>query len=373
MEKIKSLCLGIHRCATNYSQEGLDMLEEELHSYRQVYERMSEISDTPMALDDSERDYVFSVASCTASMTDQCNTQVKMLRLIQSKRESIIAGFKAQERGTESQVPGFALKMLTQFCTIHKGVNLAVAFDNALKNSGVATGATLRTIDEEEDDEEEDDELPELVEWEVEAILAKQVLDGGAVQYLCRWKNYGPDKDSWEPAAHLANSPDLIRDLEARGSGNRNLQQEEAQEAAVKRVVKRSNSKNERTVYDIAKYLCHQSGKGLKEDQMGEQFLNWGVSSNNMSTSQLKLHASMKPVVGNRYFVVHCNAKRIYPLREVYSRFIKDRGADKSTPGLNSREKRLSAALKDFSTLAQLRTTPSLDIRSRCRSCTWLR
>ena len=46
-------------------------------------------------------------------------------------------------------------------------------------------------------------------EWEVEKILSSRRFRR-KLQYLIRWKNCGPEMDSWEPAEHLANAPKLI-------------------------------------------------------------------------------------------------------------------------------------------------------------------
>jgi hypothetical protein len=59
------------------------------------------------------------------------------------------------------------------------------------------------------------------VEWEVQAILDHKVraISGthGAPQpskrithFLVRWRGWSPEHDTWEPVAHLANSPDLV-------------------------------------------------------------------------------------------------------------------------------------------------------------------
>ena len=46
-------------------------------------------------------------------------------------------------------------------------------------------------------------------EYEVEKVLNSRIHRGN-VEYLIRWKGYGPEEDSWEPKRNVANAPELI-------------------------------------------------------------------------------------------------------------------------------------------------------------------
>ena len=60
--------------------------------------------------------------------------------------------------------------------------------------------------------------LPELVdgtvEFEVAQILASRP-SGNNRQYLVVWKGYGPEHNTWEPEANLANCAEMLRDFKA--------------------------------------------------------------------------------------------------------------------------------------------------------------
>jgi hypothetical protein len=54
-------------------------------------------------------------------------------------------------------------------------------------------------------------------EWELQSLVKKRVVGRGAsrrVQYLARWKGYGPEWDQWFDESELGNAQDLIKDYE---------------------------------------------------------------------------------------------------------------------------------------------------------------
>ncbi|KAF8760805.1 Chromo (CHRromatin Organization MOdifier) domain [Rhizoctonia solani] len=46
-------------------------------------------------------------------------------------------------------------------------------------------------------------------EYTVERILDSKKV-GRQVKYLVKWKGYGPEDNTWEPKAHLANAPEKL-------------------------------------------------------------------------------------------------------------------------------------------------------------------
>lgn len=56
-----------------------------------------------------------------------------------------------------------------------------------------------------------------LKSFEVERLLNKRLVKRGkgrSVEYLVRWKKYGPEWDRWYSVKDLDNAPDLVRDYE---------------------------------------------------------------------------------------------------------------------------------------------------------------
>jgi hypothetical protein len=61
-------------------------------------------------------------------------------------------------------------------------------------------------------------EIDGMPEYEVSAIKGKQVDAHNRVKYLVSWSGYGPEHDTWEPLANLANANEVIAEFEARRS-----------------------------------------------------------------------------------------------------------------------------------------------------------
>jgi hypothetical protein len=54
--------------------------------------------------------------------------------------------------------------------------------------------------------------IDDQVEYEVQEVLDIR-FRGKTVEYLVRWKNFGPNDDSWEPAANVSNAIDLVAEF----------------------------------------------------------------------------------------------------------------------------------------------------------------
>ena len=49
------------------------------------------------------------------------------------------------------------------------------------------------------------------IKWKVHEVLDSRIFGRGKrLQYLVSWEGYGPEENSWEPAANLENAPDAI-------------------------------------------------------------------------------------------------------------------------------------------------------------------
>ncbi|KNZ76902.1 Chromobox like protein, partial [Termitomyces sp. J132] len=55
-------------------------------------------------------------------------------------------------------------------------------------------------------------EVKDKYHYEVNEILDSQIVRG-RLQYLVRWKGYGPEDDTWEPQKNLDRAPDKLRDF----------------------------------------------------------------------------------------------------------------------------------------------------------------
>jgi hypothetical protein len=53
-------------------------------------------------------------------------------------------------------------------------------------------------------------------EYEVAEVVGKRTMANGT-KYLIRWKNYGPEDDTWEPVAGLSKVRKVVHDFESQG------------------------------------------------------------------------------------------------------------------------------------------------------------
>lgn len=60
-------------------------------------------------------------------------------------------------------------------------------------------------------------------EYEVDKILGSRLVKGGT-QYLVRWKGYGAFDDTWEPATHLENASEKVKEFLARGPRGKRIE-----------------------------------------------------------------------------------------------------------------------------------------------------
>ncbi|EGN95097.1 hypothetical protein SERLA73DRAFT_77108 [Serpula lacrymans var. lacrymans S7.3] len=84
---------------------------------------------------------------------------------------------------------------------------------SAKKNRRESAGAEEQ-VEEQANDEEEGDEEEEEEEFEIEAIIeAKRgTFANGRYGYLVKWKNYGPEHNSWVDEQDAGNAEDLIEE-----------------------------------------------------------------------------------------------------------------------------------------------------------------
>uniref|UniRef100_A0A8D9AJ80 Chromodomain Y-like protein n=1 Tax=Cacopsylla melanoneura TaxID=428564 RepID=A0A8D9AJ80_9HEMI len=76
----------------------------------------------------------------------------------------------------------------------------------AKRKGGKASGKAKAT----KNDIEEDAGSVDNEEYEVEKVIHHRKFTNGGVEYLIRWKGYGPDDDTWEKESNLTSSAVLI-------------------------------------------------------------------------------------------------------------------------------------------------------------------
>ena len=63
--------------------------------------------------------------------------------------------------------------------------------------------------------------LPPIITPEgEEEYIVERILDskkvGQQIEYYVKWKGYGPEENTWEPKAHLANAPEKLAEFHQR-------------------------------------------------------------------------------------------------------------------------------------------------------------
>ena len=331
--------LGVDQLATHFSQESADKTNKKMEMYGALSKRVTEKLGK-IDLSEAERNLVFSPGAFSGTITDQCNGQKKMNRLLDEMKEMKVAEWieAATELEKSKRAPELNTQMEHVFCHIHAGINLASKFDEVFRCHGAASTKLRSNVADEA--EEDNDVEPETApdEFQIEAIVAsrsRQGTDGASVkEYKIRWKGWDASYDTWEPAAHMLHADDMLAEHDKTGNTVR--------AGKATKVQRRSVSKLQQLVYEVGKLLCVQSGKGLKEDQKGVGFMKWCLL--NDYKDQLVTHLKMKPVVGTRYFVYHYNPRIIFNLRGLYLEYIEYLRRSKTKPGLN----RLEASVQNF-------------------------
>ena len=350
-----SICLGIEQMASHFSQEAADRVQGRMQSYGTLSKQVEEIG-AKIDLSDAERNLVFSPGAFSATITDQCNSQKKMNSLIDEMKAKMIAQWHevATEEDKAKRVSELDGDMQHVYCYVHAGVNLAAKFDETMRRYGASSGSLRANVEDEaqEDADVQPDQAPD--EFEIEAIVASRLRRGAdgeqEKEYRIRWKGWDASYDTWEAKKNMLHAEDMIAEHDNTG---------QAVLAGRKtRVNRRSVSKLQQIVYEVGKFICVQSGKGVKEDQKGVAFMKWCLMKG--YREELQTHLSMKPVVGTRYIVFHYNPRVIYNLRGLYLQFIEDVRITKAKVGLNRLEASVKKLLEDDECLAQMRAASVL-------------
>ena len=348
---IPSQCLGVDKMGSHFSQEGADKTQKMMESYGVLSKRVSS-SLGKIDLSGAERDLVYSAAAFSSTITDQCNTQKKTNSLLDDIKAMKVAQWNeaATQAEKDRRKPELDGNMAHIFCYIHAGVNLASKFGEVFRCHGATSSGLRSNVDDdaEEDADAEPDQAPD--EYEMEAIVASRLRPGAsAAEYRIRWKGWPASYDTWEPASNMLHAEDMIAQHAKTGQAVL-----AGKKTKVSRVSRRSVSKVQQVVYEVGKFLCVQSGKGVKEDQRGVAFMKWCLGKG--YKDHLKTHLKMKPVVGTRYFVYHYNPRIIFALREVYLEYIEHvRSTKTAKTGLNRLEASVKKLLEDEQCLAQMR------------------
>ena len=270
-EGMSGQCLGIDKLATHFAREGADKTQNRMHKYGELSERVTEkLGPGLIELSGAERKLTYSVAAFSATITDQCNSQKAMNKLLDEMKAVELQEWQGASSTEEKakRSPLLDGDMQHVYCYIHAGVNLAAKFDEVFKLYGSSSGPLRANVDD--DAADDNDAVSEAApdDFEIESIVASRLrsMPGGddVKEYRIRWKGWGAEHDTWEPASHMLHAEDAILEHD-----------QTRQEVIVGKKVKvyrRTCSKLHQLVYEIGKFLCVQAGKGTKEDQKGVAF-----------------------------------------------------------------------------------------------------